>query len=78
MSNYGTSNDLPEKISLVIQIYPYLHTNPDLDESSGADSDPLSIFDGFQPSTIPTPFSCKRVVHQSDTPHSKPENTDGK
>lgn len=52
----------------------------DVDDAIEADLDPMthSVYGAFenQGFKLPGPFSAKRVVHESDTPHSKPHKDD--
>lgn len=68
---------------MVIEIYPLLRNPGNLDEGMHVDpEDMLSMphsMDGFgdmRDDKNPSPFSSKRVVHESDTPHTRPQ-TDG-
>lgn len=49
------------------------------EEDEEADINPLahSVYGAFenQGNRYPGPFSAKRVVHESDTPHSKPHSS---
>lgn len=58
---------------MVITVYPK-HLGGPLEDSSEGEQEP-SLDDTLE-STMknqPSPFSSKRVVHESDTPHSKPQ-----
>ena len=62
---------------IVITIYPE-RLSDQLEDSSEGELD--SSFDETlenQPKHQPSPFSSKRVIHESDTPHSKPPNPQG-
>lgn len=59
---------------IVITIYPQ-RLNDQLEDSS--EGEPDSSFDETlenAPKHQPSPFSSKRIIHESDTPHSKPHS----
>lgn len=55
---------------IVITVYPK-HSGGPLEESS--EGEPSSLEDTLEnaPKHHPSPFSSKRIIHESDTPHSK-------
>nr|XP_050867799.1 autophagy-related protein 2 homolog A isoform X1 [Vespula vulgaris] len=57
---------------VVITIYP-IHSGGQLEDSSEGEPD-SSLDDTLEnaPRYQPSPFSSKKVIHESDTPHSKP------
>lgn len=63
---------------LDIKVFPVKKV--DLDDTIESDVDPMmhSVYGAFenQGVKLPGPFSAKRVVHESDTPHSKPHKDD--
>lgn len=60
---------------IVMEIYPVLKMQVPLDDGgeSEPEAGPYSL-DAFssQSARTPSPFSAKRIVHESDTPHTKP------
>ncbi|KAI4495649.1 hypothetical protein M0802_008484 [Mischocyttarus mexicanus] len=57
---------------IVVTIYP-IHSGGQLEDSSEGEAD-SSLDDTLEnaPRHQPSPFSSKKVIHESDTPHSKP------
>lgn len=72
---------------MVIEIYPLLRNPGNLDEGTHMETeDMISMphsMDAFgairdeRTDKNPSPFSSKRVVHESDTPHTRQQQTDG-
>ncbi|XP_012275672.1 autophagy-related protein 2 homolog B isoform X2 [Orussus abietinus] len=58
---------------MVITIYPKDLGGPLEDSSEGEPESSLDDTLDHAPRHQPSPFSSKRVVHESDTPHSKPQ-----
>lgn len=59
---------------IVITVYP-IHSGGQLEDSSEGEPD-SSLDDTLEnaPRHQPSPFSSKKVIHESDTPHSKPHS----
>ncbi|CAG9820878.1 unnamed protein product [Phaedon cochleariae] len=77
--NFASSmQDILFQTRLSIKIFPAKIN--DLDECNEPEQDPMttSFYGAFENQTCvqPGPFSAKKVVHESDTPHSKPQKDD--
>lgn len=59
-----------------MEIYPILKMQVQLEEGGVESETEIGQYslDGFGAQTArnPSPFSAKRIVHESDTPHTKP------
>lgn len=76
--NITSMQDVMSQIRLNVKLFP-TQTN-ELEKLSEAEPNVMttSFYGAFenQNNEDPGPFSAKKVVHESDTPHSKPQNDD--
>ncbi|KAK2581702.1 hypothetical protein KPH14_002189 [Odynerus spinipes] len=70
--SYQQINEGFDWARIVITVYP-LHSGGQLEDSSEGEPD-SSLDDTLEntPRHQPSPFSSKKVIHESDTPHSRP------
>lgn len=69
---------------MTIEVYPIVLNSANLDDRPDNEKDPMSMghsMDGFgelknDPLKGPSPFSSKKVVHESDTPHKTDQQND--